>query len=236
MKVCPICGKNRVIFWPEHWVYRRGATYYCSEQCLEIDLFRDMKLMDEVKRKRRKGLIMEIQERNKKAVEIAMSGESPLPFLKTAGAKNPSATWVYIRKCALKENPTLQIPATFGNKKPEGNMTRMYTLKKPATAGDAMEAAKDAADEFFGKCEDMGLRLGKDEAKEKPVDRIVGPCHIDKFLITAIKHPELGEFYYDKKFQKVDWRTDDGDEISMSPAAWYNLLKDLPHVLRILGV
>ena len=28
MTVCPICGTRRVIYWPEHWVYRRGETYY----------------------------------------------------------------------------------------------------------------------------------------------------------------------------------------------------------------
>ena len=31
MTTCPICGTRRVITWPEHWVYRRGDTCYCSD-------------------------------------------------------------------------------------------------------------------------------------------------------------------------------------------------------------
>ncbi len=226
MAICPVCGRVKCIHWPEHWVYRRGSTYYCGEQCMDTDLYRDMHLLNEVKR-RRKGMTLMSQKitlkMKKKAVEIAISGKSPLPYLKNCGSTAPDKTW-YAIKAVLKEKD----PETYA-KIPDFR-------QKPKTAGEAIEAAKDAADEFFGKCEDMGLNLGKDEAKEKPVDRIVGPCHIDKFLITAIKHPELGEFYHDKKFQKVDWRTDDGDEISMSPNGWQKLLNDLPHVLRILGV
>lgn len=240
MAICPVCGRMKCIHWPEHWVYRRGGTYYCGEQCMDTDLYRDMQLLNEVKR-RRKGMTLMSQkitlEMKKKAVKIAISGKSPLPYLKNCGSTAPDKTW-YAIKAVLKEKD----PETYA-KIPDFR-------QKPKTAGEAMEAAKDAADEFFGKCEDMGLNLGKDEVEipeakvpqaveipeEKPLDRIVGPCHIDKFLITAIRHPDLGEFYYDKKFQKVDWRTPEGDEISMSPAGWYNLLKDLPHVMRILGV
>lgn len=262
MAICPVCGRMKCIHWPEHWVYRRGGTYYCGEQCMDTDLYRDMQLLNKVKR-RRKGMTLMSQkitlEMKKKAVEIAISGKSPLPYLKNCGSTAPDKTW-YAIKAVLKEKD----PETYA-KIPDFR-------QKTKTAGEAMEVMKNAADVFFGRCEDMGLNLGKDEPEatpptvkltgpirietpegknvhvievpekkpddeiKKPLDRIVGPCHIDKFLITAIKHPELGEFYYDKKFQKVDWRTPEGDEISMSPAAWYNLLKDLPHVLRILGV
>ena len=45
MTTCPICGTRRVVFWPEHWVYRRGDTYYCSENCMMVDETKDMKLI-----------------------------------------------------------------------------------------------------------------------------------------------------------------------------------------------
>ena len=54
MNVCPICGKLTCIHWPEHWVYRRGETYYCSDQCLDVDLVRDMNLIKQVRMERRK--------------------------------------------------------------------------------------------------------------------------------------------------------------------------------------
>ena len=51
---CPICGKLTCIHWPEHWVYRRGETYYCSDQCLDVDMVRDMNLIKQVRMERRK--------------------------------------------------------------------------------------------------------------------------------------------------------------------------------------
>ena len=54
---CPICGKLTCIHWPEHWVYRRGSTYYCGENCMDISIIRDTKLLNEIGRKRRKVLI-----------------------------------------------------------------------------------------------------------------------------------------------------------------------------------
>lgn len=45
MTTCPICGTRRVVFWPEHWVFKRGETYYCSENCMMADQTKDMKLI-----------------------------------------------------------------------------------------------------------------------------------------------------------------------------------------------
>ena len=50
---CPVCGKLTAIHWPQHWIYRRGDTYYCSWNCLDVDIMKDLKLMHEVQRKRR---------------------------------------------------------------------------------------------------------------------------------------------------------------------------------------
>ena len=50
---CPVCGKLTAIHWPQHWIYRRGDTYYCSWNCLDVDITKDLKLMHEVQRKRR---------------------------------------------------------------------------------------------------------------------------------------------------------------------------------------
>lgn len=53
MSTCPICGRVTCIHWPENWVYRRGNRYYCSEDCLIVEATKDLKLMNEVSRKRR---------------------------------------------------------------------------------------------------------------------------------------------------------------------------------------
>lgn len=59
-------------------------------------------------------------EQKDRALEMAMTGESPLPYLKECGAANPSATWNYIRYCAVRDDPMKyegKLPNTFGHKK-----------------------------------------------------------------------------------------------------------------------
>ena len=58
----------------------------------------------------------------------------------------------------------------------------------------------------------------------------------EKLTTTAVSHPNLGEFYFDKKFNSVDWRTPEGDEISLAPGWWKELLEDLPEIMKVLGV
>ena len=54
MSVCPVCGKYHCIHWPEHWVYKRGETYYCSAMCMDVDIVRDMNILKQVREDRRK--------------------------------------------------------------------------------------------------------------------------------------------------------------------------------------
>ena len=46
----------------------------------------------------------------------------------------------------------------------------------------------------------------------------------------------FGEFYYDQKFNSIDWRTEEGDEISLPPIGWKNLMQEMPDILKALGV
>lgn len=116
---CPICGKLTAIYWPQFWVYRRGETYYCSENCLIVDRTRDVRLMNQVARERliRKGVEdmghhKLTLEQKKKAVEIASQGGDQLEYLRKCGAKNPSAAWFYIKKTLeVKETEKKAEPA-----------------------------------------------------------------------------------------------------------------------------
>lgn len=232
MTNCPVCGKLTCIHWPEHWVYRRGSTYYCGEQCLTDDLVRDTKLMNEVKkrRKREKKMITKITpEMRKKAAEIAISGESPLEYLKKCGSKNPSASWQYIRQTLEKNDPE-----TFA-KLPD---------RLPKTAGDAMIAMKEAADNFFSQCEDMGLKLDKPqpidggewEKIETPEAQKRAPLQYDGFTVCCIESKTFGRFYWDRDHNHLDWTTAEGEEVSFTPAGWKMFLEELPKVAEILGV
>lgn len=60
-------------------------------------------------------------ENKKRAVEIAASGASPMPFLRSLGIKNPSATWCLIKKGLQKADPETfaKLPASFRKDAPE---------------------------------------------------------------------------------------------------------------------
>lgn len=54
--------------------------------------------------------------------------------------------------------------------------------------------------------------------------------------ITALRHKNYGEFYRDHDHNCIDWRTPGGDEMSLSVDAWKKLIRDLPEIIRQLGV
>lgn len=75
------------------------------------------------------------------------------------------------------------------------------------------------------------------EAKLPEVDLTTKPEDFGKrTTVTAIRVDGLGEFYYDQKYKSIDWRTEGGDEVSMGPAGWMQLVEDLPKILEKLGV
>ena len=145
MATCPVCGKITAIHWPEHWVYRRGSTYYCSQNCMEVSAARDMKKLNFVimRRKGEKKMANHklTLEQKKKAVEIFNAGGDYINYLKECGAKNPYATWSYI----TQKMPAAQKPEK--EEKPEG------------TLADAMHGMQEATDTFFGQLADMGLNV-----------------------------------------------------------------------------
>lgn len=216
MNTCPVCGKRTVIYWPQHWIYRRGEKYYCSEDCMFVDMTRDLKLIGEVHQKRRKeacsmGKHRLTLEQKKKAVEIANQGGDPLDYLKKCGSKNPSAAWHYIKQ---KINVTDPQPA-------DELTTTAEPQKLSASNGELMST--DASEE----------EAQSETNESKPLRKFV---RVDDYEVTAIRHPDLGEFYYDKKYGSVDWRSPEGEEISLTPQMWRKLYEEIPVVMGILRV
>lgn len=169
---CPVCGKLTCIHWPEHWVYRRGPTYYCSDQCMDVDIVRDMNLLKQVRMERRK------------------------------------------RKMArYKKDGT---PA-----------------KKPGPKAKAAEIPEPASGGEWEKAETPEKIVPIEE-----IDKIVPPKPLvyDGYTVRCIEGV-MGRFYYDKTFDRLDWTTPEGEEVSFSPAAWQKFaMEELPKVMTILGV
>ena len=94
-KTCACCGKTMYVLHPSRWAYKQKKgketyTWYCSWKCMRKDETVERRLT---------------QENYDKAVEMAIRGEDYLEYLKKCGAKNPSATWLYIKKKLEKTAP-----------------------------------------------------------------------------------------------------------------------------------
>lgn len=148
-------------------------------------------------------------EMEKKAAQIAIDGGDPRPYLRDeCGSKNPVALWGHIRQ-KLRD----QDPETFA--KLPGSLKRKAA---PEKAEDA--PAEEAKDTPAAEAEkDTGAAAAEDE-----------------YTTSAVRHTMLGEFYYDEKHGCMDWRAPDGAEASMAPGAWRKLAREIPVILKRLGV
>lgn len=164
------------------------------------------------------------------AVKAFLSGGSPCRILKDAGCKNPGSAWNNIKMKLEKDNPeiAMKIASASGKRGPKQQLQLEPGADYDISVKDAMDNMQEAADTFFGQCEDMGLKINK------PVE--VKPLTYDGMEIAALRHQDIGEFYYDKKFNSIDWRTPEGDEVSMPPVYWKQLADELPKIMRLLGV
>lgn len=119
------------------------------------------------------------------------------------------------------------------------------------TAADAMEGMQEAADEFFGKCEDMGL---KTEAPEEPklcyqdeitawegdqiTEHIFKPVVYDGMAVRAVEG-DFGSYHYQEINGKKWIDYDDkevANQLSMTVEQWRGFLKEIRKAALILGV
>ena len=70
------------------------------------------------------------------------------------------------------------------------------------------------------------------------IDEIVPPKPLvyDGYTVRCIEGV-MGRFYYDKTYDRLDWTTPEGEEVSFSPSAWKVFAtEELPKIMAILGV
>lgn len=226
---CPVCKKEYDVLYPDKWAYKRGTTYYCSWKCLRtLDKPNDKGEKAEVKRR---DITLE---EKKKAVQIALAGKSPLEYLEGLGCKNAAQAWYGIKNKLKETDPDLY------KRLPKKNTRRDRVIETPervsiprppvdvppATAAEAMEGMKAAADEFFAKCEDMGLKLDKEPA----------PTEFEMAKKITGLMVEIGDFHYYPRTEYVDWTPVGHTEIvSLNTDEWKQVIRDLPEVLKELG-
>lgn len=222
---CAECGKVFDVLYPQIWVYKSNGAYYCTYGCI-----RKMDNRGDEKDLKRKGITLE---EKKKAVQICLDGGNPLDYLRTLGSKDPAQTWFGIKK-ALKETD----PDTYA-KLPKRLKKNEET--PPATAAEAMAGMKAAADEFFGKCEEMGLRLDKEPAETvytvAPPPEVITNIDTNPLPVCAVRSLVRPDTVYEiANNGEMVFTNECGFYLQFSIDGWKSLSKEILIALEQLEV
>ncbi len=217
---CPVCGKKFEMPYPSLWAYNiNKKQFFCGWKC--IQKYREQE------EEKKLGITLE---QKKKAVSIALGGGDPAAYLKECGSEKPAVSWANILRNLETKDPEVYEILTRKAKKPriDKGMPKKLELEAgenyEVSVGEAMDNMKDAADEFFGKCEDMGLKIRKEP--EKPQF---------EYKTTGIS-TSVGDFQYFRKQGYLDWTALDGGTVSMNLEEWKEFLSVFPEAMRVLGV
>lgn len=222
---CPACGKRFTVMWPHQWAFKRGnpakPKYYCSWKCLRT--LENNKGESDMKQTKI------TLEQKKKAVQIALEGGDPLKYLTEHGSDDAAQMWYSIKKKLKETDPETyaKLPKRIDTKPAETVVKDgvEYEKAEEPTLADAMTGMQDAADKFFGLCGGTAETPAEEEEDDD-----------DDYITTAIRNKHFGEFYYDHDHGTIDWRTPDGDEVSLPVFTWKELNSELPRIMKKLGV
>ena len=172
-------------------------------------------------------------EKKKKAVDLAIRGISPIPYLRECGSKKPGVTWSNIMRALETADPAKY-----------NMLTKMRGFEPMKEAQKAMEQPEV---DMTIKAEDLAKTNPEPEMKltihaaeiaddAEPEEAIGAPIFCGTLHVSAVRDDSIGEFYYDSKFGVMDWRAPDGDEVSLNAESWRELIGKLPEIMKILGI
>ena len=259
MKKCRVCGKEFEVLYPELWRYRAGklpnqSIWFCTWKCLRAWENRNDKNRKEVADNVNGSTHRDRREVISGLISAAEDGKSPAEYLEEIGYKAPYVTLSDLRKWAKDKAPDLYgkmnelaPKRTTGRKekktaeKPKVELVydpeieaeyKREQAQKKANAEAKAEAEKEwtPAAEVYGRAADEEDDRPPWEEKHQLMDER------ELWHTAAIRNDVLGVFYYDKKFNTVDWRHPAGEEISLPPADWFMLERMLNGVLMALGL
>ena len=248
MTVCAECGKRMLVHWPEFWPYRRRDMYFCTDVCKAWNEHKEFKertgWMDDYYRLRKGGKPMAGKvtlEQKKKAVEIAIGGGNPLPYLKKCGSDAPDKLWYVIKQNLKKVDPVkfAQIPERVNSANKTVSMAPVpepvvdLTIDSEELTRMEIEQEKLQA-EARRTVEEIMNRSDVTDADKMRIDK---PVNYDGFDVTAVKSPDSGfRFENDPRYGMMTWNTMSGDEVSLTAEEWRKLAGELPRVLQIFGI
>ena len=162
-------------------------------------------------------------EQKKKAVEIALAGNDPCPYLKECGSEKPWVTWANI-----KRNLEYAEPETF-------RKLITQTEAMPVTEGTAEPKIQLTipAEELTETDSPRKIRK-EDIALRKEDIRITMPTNFAGFDITGLR-TGYGEFHVSCNGY-LFFGANDHDELEMPVDVWRKFAADLPKIMEILGI
>lgn len=176
-----------------------------------------------------------------KAVQIAIDGGDPRPYLgNEIGMADPQSCWWKIREELRTMDPDTydKLPPRLPNNSAWKDHSDIFHNKRPPKVDKGMPKKLQLEG-------GQNYELSVAETPEAPkAEELAQKAEITKPLkfggceVTAVRDTEfnIGEFYYDHKYDIIDWRTPGRDEVGMTPEGWQNLARRLPELLGVLGV
>lgn len=183
-------------------------------------------------------------EQKKKAVEIALGGGNPIPFLKQCGSKSADQMWYAIKRNLEKVEPETYVRLTALARKEDEPGEKIVTCcaKSTRTGVEVPDVLPDEVAEPPQPVVD--LKISAEDLKDVPVvtqniRRLEIPGMkpmVSGFDVMALRNTKSGFRYEnDEKAGVITWRNDHGDEVCMTPGEWRDLVDDMGHVLQIFG-
>ena len=207
MAICPECGKRHVVTWPDLNPFKRGDEYYCSPNCYEVSVNRDLSKIKEAALIRRQKKLMKYKKDGTPAKKPGRKAQKQIEI--PAGKFKPAVD--------------LSAPAKKAEK-PEGNMTVIATKEPPKGPTVKLDGALRIETPEAGTITVNGKAPGSDAIPSI------------EYKVTGID-TAVGSFIYSKKQGYVDWDPLDGNGlVSMNLEEWKEFMKVFPEAMKVLGV
>ena len=169
-------------------------------------------------------------EQKARAVEIAMTGESPAHYLEECGVNNPHCSWWYIKKNLEKNDPETyaRLPAKF----------KQSVRNSKAVETPEGEFAAPAVVKIDGPIRIETPETNKVEVVEAPIGGMCPPPEAKKKkLINRAVEGEFGEYHYRSALGYLDFDPKDHTgTVSMTLDEWRGFLDELHRAAEDLGV
>jgi hypothetical protein len=213
---CPVCGKAFDVLWPQLWKYKRDGGFICSYTCMRAYDRKDGNEMTSISK-----------EQKAKAIQIALDGGDPKPYLKECGSKAPDKLWYYIKNTLKVKDPETYEHLAKG--------ARKKTVETPE--GEFATLKLDGPIRIQTK-EPEKVEVVETPEKKPELPPITAPVVYDGMIVREVeglfgryRYTDIGSAVY-IDFENVDRM----DTLSFTVDQWRKFREEQEKAAKILGV